>query len=88
MLQDVPFRIAGLNWYTDISLSILTEVLNLAILAEVLSLITRHMFRDNWMQTVIFFFLFYFNAAAVSLVYYSVKINPCCLRLYLKMLPL
>lgn len=47
MLQDVPFKIASLNCYTDINLSVLTEVLGLAILAEVLSLTTRPLFCDN-----------------------------------------
>lgn len=47
MLQDVPIKAAILNWCTDISLSILTEALSLTVLAEVLSLITSRMFRDN-----------------------------------------
>lgn len=47
MLQDVPIKIVSLNWCTDISLSILTEVLTLRILAEILILATRQVFCDN-----------------------------------------
>lgn len=59
MLQDVPFKIASLNWYPDISLSVVTEVWGLTILAEALILITGHLFCDNSMQIVVLLFLFF-----------------------------